>query len=205
MKKVKPGTGQGLSGILHDILVELGLEKENMTIEVIPHVPRAMGLGGSSALAVAIIRAVDEAFSLSLTNERINRLAYECEKAAHGTPSGIDNTIATYGTPLLYQRNATQDSEGGGMENQLAATAMAVQVDRADAQSDRQPSPETVLPSSHTSVPSRMALPQNSGTQVGPQPSPAVGLASSHVSSPAWMRPSPQRGPRLLQSPLQWP
>jgi hydroxymethylglutaryl-CoA reductase len=113
-QKVKSGSGQGLSGILYYILEQLELDKENMTIEVIPHVPRAMGLGGSSALAVAIIRAVDEAFGLSLSNERINRLAYECEKAAHGTPSGIDNTIATYGTPLLYQRNATQDSEGGG-------------------------------------------------------------------------------------------
>ncbi len=113
-QKVKSGSGQGLSGILYYILEQLELDGESMTIEVIPHVPRAMGLGGSSALAVAIIRAIDEAFGLSLGNERINRLAYECEKAAHGTPSGIDNTIATYGTPLLYQRQDTQDSEGGG-------------------------------------------------------------------------------------------
>ena len=112
-QKVKPGSGQGLSGILYYILQQLHLEKDSMTIEVIPHVPRAMGLGGSSALAVAIIRAIDEAFGLKLPSEQINRLAYECEKAAHGTPSGIDNTIATYGTPLLYQRNATQDGAGG--------------------------------------------------------------------------------------------
>ncbi len=124
-QKVKPGSGQGLSGILHYILEQLELDKENMTIEVIPHVPRAMGLGGSSALAVAIIRAVDEAFSLSLSNERINRLAYECEKAAHGTPSGIDNTIATYGTPLLYQRNATQDSEAGGADARFDSISLA--------------------------------------------------------------------------------
>ena len=110
-QKVKAGGGQGLSGILHHILEELELADENMTIEVIPHVPRAMGLGGSSALAVAIIRSLDQTYDLKLSSDRINRLAYECEKAAHGTPSGIDNTIATYGTPLLYQRNATQDAE----------------------------------------------------------------------------------------------
>ncbi|MEJ2086879.1 MAG: hydroxymethylglutaryl-CoA reductase, degradative [Gammaproteobacteria bacterium] len=112
-QKVKAGSGQGLSGILFDILAELSLDRENMTIEVIPHVPRAMGLGGSSALAVAIFRALDQAFDLKLSSDRINSLAYECEKAAHGTPSGIDNTIATYGEPLLYQRNATQDDFRG--------------------------------------------------------------------------------------------
>ncbi len=112
-QKVKSTAGQGLSGILFYILEQLELERKNMTIEVIPHVPRAMGLGGSSALAVAIIRAVDDAYGLKLSSGEINRLAYECEKAAHGTPSGIDNTIATYGAPLLYQRKATQDSAGG--------------------------------------------------------------------------------------------
>ncbi len=124
-QKVKAGSGQGLSGILYHILERLGLDKENMTIEVIPHVPRAMGLGGSSALAVAIIRSVDEAYKLKLPNEEINRLAYECEKAAHGTPSGIDNTIATYGTPLLYQRNATQDGASGDADARFDTISLA--------------------------------------------------------------------------------
>lgn len=102
-QKVHSGT-QGFAGILGSVLGKLDLLKENMTIEVFPHVPRAMGMGGSSALAVAILRAVEDAFDLKLGNERINELAFECEKAAHGTPSGVDNTVATYGTPLIYQR-----------------------------------------------------------------------------------------------------
>ena len=57
---------------------------------------------GSAALAVAVVRALDDHFGLDLGDERINELAFECEKAAHGTPSGIDNTLATYGSPLLY-------------------------------------------------------------------------------------------------------
>ena len=64
-----------------------------------------MGLGGSSALAVAILRALDHSYGLGLDNERINALAFECEKAAHGTPSGVDNTVATYGAPLRYRRD----------------------------------------------------------------------------------------------------
>jgi hydroxymethylglutaryl-CoA reductase len=107
-QKVRANNAQGLSGILFDVLKQLDLDDRAMTIEVIPHVPRAMGLGGSSANAVAILRALDRAFSLGLDDGRINQLAFECEIAAHGTPSGIDNTIATYGTPLVFQREGDQ-------------------------------------------------------------------------------------------------
>lgn len=86
------------------ILDKLELANRGMNIEVYPNVPRAMGLGGSAAVAVAIIRAVDQHYRLGLTDEGINALAYECEKFAHGTPSGIDNTMATYGRFLLYKR-----------------------------------------------------------------------------------------------------
>ena len=93
---------QGVAGILAMLLRELTLDDQAIDIEVFPHIPRAMGLGGSAALAVAIIRALDLRFGLNLSLERINALAFECEKAAHGTPSGVDNTVATYGQMVLY-------------------------------------------------------------------------------------------------------
>ncbi len=89
---------------LHLILHELSLEKENIKIEVFPHVPRAMGLGGSASLAVAIIRALSERFNLNLTDEQISKLAFKSEQIVHGTASGIDNTLATYGKFLLYRK-----------------------------------------------------------------------------------------------------
>jgi len=113
-QKVRASSAQGLNGILYQVLEHLELADQNMTIEVFPHVPRAMGLGGSSALAVAIIRALDHTYGLKLGSQRINELAFECEKAAHGTPSGIDNTIATYGTPLLYRRQVADDEQALG-------------------------------------------------------------------------------------------
>ncbi|MGQ0700927.1 MAG: hydroxymethylglutaryl-CoA reductase, degradative [Panacagrimonas sp.] len=88
-------------GIIFD---RLELAQTPMRIEVFPNVPRAMGLGGSSAMAVAIIRALNQHFQLGLTHEGVNSLAFACEEVAHGTPSGIDNTVATYGYPLLYRR-----------------------------------------------------------------------------------------------------
>ncbi len=89
---------------LHLILHELGLEKENIKIEVFPHVPRAMGLGGSASLAVAIIRALSQRFGLNLSNSEISELAFKSEQIVHGTASGIDNTLATYGKFLLYRK-----------------------------------------------------------------------------------------------------
>jgi hydroxymethylglutaryl-CoA reductase len=86
------------------VLAALELEDRGMRIEVFPHVPRAMGLGGSAALAVAVIRALDHHFKLGLDDERVNELAFECEKVAHGTPSGLDNTLATYGE-FMHFRN----------------------------------------------------------------------------------------------------
>ena len=93
----------GVAGILALLLQRLALADRAMTIEVFPNVPRAMGLGGSSALAVSVIRALDSHFGLGLDSAAINAFAFECEQAAHGTPSGVDNTLATYGTTMLFQ------------------------------------------------------------------------------------------------------
>jgi hydroxymethylglutaryl-CoA reductase len=86
------------------ILEKLGLLDENMRLSVYPNLPRAMGLGGSAAVAVAIIRALDRRFSLGLSEDEINGLAFEGERVAHGNPSGIDNAVATFGRMLLYRR-----------------------------------------------------------------------------------------------------
>jgi len=86
------------------MLRELGLADRSMRIEVFSEIPRAMGLGSSAAVAVAIIRAMDRHFELGLSDDEVNALAYQCECVAHGTPSGIDNTVATFGQPLVYRK-----------------------------------------------------------------------------------------------------
>ncbi len=86
------------------ILERMSLTDRNVKIEVFPQVPRAMGLGGSAALAVAIIRALAGQFHIGLSDEQISKLAYESETIVHGTASGIDNTLATYGRFLLFRK-----------------------------------------------------------------------------------------------------
>ena len=98
----------GLVGVIVQLLDQLDLSNRHVTIELFPNVPRAMGLGGSAAMAVAVIRGLDECFKLGLSQEKINSLAFDCELAAHGNASGIDNAIATYGQPLLFQKSDEQ-------------------------------------------------------------------------------------------------
>jgi hydroxymethylglutaryl-CoA reductase len=86
------------------ILESLKLHKRDMKIEIFPHIPRAAGLGGSAVLAVAIIRALSKHFHLNLSNQEISQLAYQSELIAHGSASGIDNTLATYGKFILFKK-----------------------------------------------------------------------------------------------------
>ena len=75
---------------------------DDYAVEVRSRLPLAMGLGASAAFAVAISRAFNAKLGLGLDDDAINEVAFECEKLAHGTPSGIDNAVATYATPMLF-------------------------------------------------------------------------------------------------------
>jgi hydroxymethylglutaryl-CoA reductase len=105
---VVPADGAlGVSGMLAFIIGELGLAGRHFDVHLNLRIPTAMGLGSSAAASVAIVRAFDAAFYLELDDARVDRIAFACEKLAHGNPSGIDNTLATYGRPVLFRRGAT--------------------------------------------------------------------------------------------------
>ncbi|MEO6827409.1 MAG: mevalonate kinase, partial [Microbacteriaceae bacterium] len=86
------------------VVRRLGVADSGMRIEVFPELPRANGLGASAALAVAVIRAVADRFQLSIDDQEVSALAFECERIVHGTPSGVDNTVATFGRTVLFRK-----------------------------------------------------------------------------------------------------
>ena len=65
-----------------------------------------MGLGSSAAFAVAVIRAVATYIDLEIPDKDVNQLAFKCEEITHGTPSGIDNHVATFAKPILYRKGS---------------------------------------------------------------------------------------------------
>jgi hydroxymethylglutaryl-CoA reductase len=98
---------KGVASVLVLIMRHLGIAHRGFIVRIRSRIPAAMGLGSSAALAVAVIRAFDKLLGLGMDNGAIDRLALECEKLSHGTPSGIDNNIATYGQPVLYSKTST--------------------------------------------------------------------------------------------------
>lgn len=74
----------------------------NLQIEITSTIPVASGLGSGAAVTVALIRTLSSHLQHPMIDEEINVFAYEIEKLHHGTPSGIDNTVITYGKPVYF-------------------------------------------------------------------------------------------------------
>jgi mevalonate kinase len=67
-------------------------------------IPTGAGLGSSAALSVALVRAIDQAVGLGLTEAHIDAAAFAAERVFHGSPSGLDHTVAQRGGFGLYRR-----------------------------------------------------------------------------------------------------
>jgi len=78
--------------------------ESGLNLTVRSDIPIAAGLGSSAAISVATVAAVGELLGGALSREEICALAYEGERVVHGTPSGVDNNISTYGGILRYER-----------------------------------------------------------------------------------------------------
>lgn len=61
-------------------------------------------MGSSASFSVSLTAALLKAFDvLNLTKELVSKWSFECEKLFHGKPSGIDNSICTYGGAILFK------------------------------------------------------------------------------------------------------
>jgi mevalonate kinase len=85
--------------------MKIDLNKTPLRITLSGNLLCTSGIGASAAMATAIARALSDYFELGLNDEEINRIAYEGEKGSAGTPSGIDNTCATFGGLLWFEKN----------------------------------------------------------------------------------------------------
>lgn len=90
------------------MLKAMGVDaKTGLDIWIGGSLPGFSGLGASAASSVAIARAIAQELSMQVSDEKINQIAYEAEKAYAGNPSGIDNTAATYGGLMWFKKNTT--------------------------------------------------------------------------------------------------
>ena len=103
--------GKGLAAInvsARKTLESLGV-KTGVTLVIRSDIPSAVGLGSSAAICVATVAAVGALVEGGLSMDDICSLAYEGEKIVHGTPSGVDNNISTFGGIIKYEKGAGFD------------------------------------------------------------------------------------------------
>jgi mevalonate kinase len=88
------------------VLRAMGVSQAECMIQIrcADELPGWGGLGSSAGFCVALVRALCEAMALSCSDEEVNRVAYEGEKIFAANPSGIDNTVATFGRPVWFER-----------------------------------------------------------------------------------------------------
>jgi mevalonate kinase len=91
---------------LHKMLSYMGIDTQHNAFEITlgGDLLAASGVGASAASCAAIARAFSDELGLKYSDEKVNETAFEGEKGYHGTPSGIDNTAATYGGLIWYKR-----------------------------------------------------------------------------------------------------
>ena len=94
---------QSIANIINHLKVDI--ENQRLEISFAGDLIAASGVGASAAQCTSLARALSETLNLNLDDEKINEVAYEGEKAYHGTPSGIDNTASTYGGLIWFVRN----------------------------------------------------------------------------------------------------
>jgi mevalonate kinase len=76
-----------------------------MRVRVRLSLPGGAGLGGSAALSVAIIRALDAALGVAPRDaSAVASAALAAEAVFHGNPSGIDSAMAASGGVALYRK-----------------------------------------------------------------------------------------------------
>jgi mevalonate kinase len=79
-------------------------KKAGVNVKIKSDVPVSAGLGSSAAVATSTIVAVSNLLGTELSREQIFQMAYESERVVHGTPSGIDPAVSTYGGMLEFQK-----------------------------------------------------------------------------------------------------
>ncbi|MBI9102675.1 MAG: hypothetical protein JEY99_09680 [Spirochaetales bacterium] len=81
----------------------LDLDKYPIEITVGGDLLAGSGVGASAGICVSFARACNEEFNLGMDILEINHVAWEGEFGYHGLPSGLDNTVSTYGGVIKYR------------------------------------------------------------------------------------------------------
>lgn len=78
-------------------------EDSGVTVRVHSDIPVERGLGSSAAVSAAIVMSVSAAFDRAPSRAQRHQLIQAAERAAHGTPSGLDAYAVVAQAPLWFE------------------------------------------------------------------------------------------------------
>jgi len=84
------------------VLEQFDSEGKGLDIQIDSAIPVGVGLGSSAAVSVSTIAATAKLLRRRLDREAIRSLAFQSERLIHNIPSGIDQTISTFGGVIAY-------------------------------------------------------------------------------------------------------
>lgn len=92
-------------------------------------VPRSVGLAGSSALAIATIRALADRWGAALAPELVAALAFEAENVELGVAAGwMDRAVQAHDAPVLVETDRFHDV-GGRLLPSIAPVAVGADLE----------------------------------------------------------------------------
>ncbi|MBV7294703.1 mevalonate kinase [Corynebacterium sp. TAE3-ERU12] len=89
------------------------LPESDVLIRIRTGIPTSAGLGGSAAVAHAVVEAVRSFAGVELTEQERFELVQGAERIAHGNPSGLDATATRSLTPVHFQQGTTRPLQLG--------------------------------------------------------------------------------------------
>ncbi len=84
----------------------VGIDSGAVSVSISTDLPVGVGLGSSAALSVALVRALARYAGRAFDDATVCRHAFEMERIFHAFPSGIDNTVVTYGGVMAFKSGA---------------------------------------------------------------------------------------------------
>ncbi len=95
-----------------------------LSVQVKSSIPEGAGLGSSAALSLAMARAVAAAFLTETDDETLRHVSMDCERQAHGTPSGIDTEVCLLAKPVWAVPGAPFEALQGEALHQIGLITM---------------------------------------------------------------------------------
>jgi len=90
------------SVLAQTLLTKTKQNEPNLTINLTSKLPQGSGMGSSAATSTAVCKALSNYLGVDLEKNQISELVFDAEKIVHGNPSGIDNTVVAYESPVYF-------------------------------------------------------------------------------------------------------